>query len=256
MEKKKMTNKKKFWIGMSSLAAIGVITATVAYFWSTHTFDSDTIKSLGYSVYATKVLDTTAAKNMISGQTLDADVKVANKGATPILARITYTWKDGSETYKDGKAIKIDGEDASLKDLGFTFTLDKDSGSEFEYADGVYYYKGKIETSGEGDTHAPNECTHLKSITYNDVVGTEGDDHEGTLTDPAKTPDGESIANSKQITYTVDGASGELTVKVETIQATKSDGTELNGNDLTTAVKVANAWGTLTGKTEPGMANQ
>lgn len=34
--KKHMSNKKKFWVGMSALAAVGAITATVAYFQSIH----------------------------------------------------------------------------------------------------------------------------------------------------------------------------------------------------------------------------
>ena len=71
MEKKKMTNKKKFWIGMSSLAAVGVITATVAYFSSWHVFQPDTLKSLGYSVSATKLLDPTAVNNVLENKDVD-----------------------------------------------------------------------------------------------------------------------------------------------------------------------------------------
>lgn len=246
MEKKKMTNKKKFWIGMSSLAAVGIITATVAYFISQHTFEPDNLKSLGYNVTFTKLLDSYAVQKMVGGQELNADVTVANNGETPILARITYKWTGLYRNDEVGELQQVTEEPVKLEklqDLGFEFGFD--ANNNFEYgSDNKYYYKGIIENG--------NTVKHIDTIKYN-AGSWESVVKYTDQSNPSASDWSDEIASSKkgeQATY-IGSDEGTLTVVVETVQATNGDGVFLtedslkNGSDKITAAGVKNAWSTF-----------
>lgn len=256
MEKKKMTNKKKFWIGMSSLAAVGVITATVAYFSSTHEFLPDTLKTKNYNVTTEKLLDTAEAQKMTPNKALNAEVKVTNNGDIPILARITYYWtgdiamldSDGEIRTGTTENTAINLGSNSLKGLGWNFdvTNNFECGKDSDGND-VYYYKGVI--AGEG------VAQHLKSITYKGQGGVKTDDYSTTTdgTNWSKTiAEGASLKGEKY-EYTLSN-NATLKVKVETIQATDEDGNVLNenslkeeGEDVVTVNAVKRAWDTAMG---------
>lgn len=251
MEKKKMTNKKKFWIGMSSLAAVGVIAATVAYFGSRTGFNPDKLKALGYSVTAQKLLDTESAKNMYNGKQIDADVTVENNGDMPVLTRITYNLED-----KDASTSVYGAEltNTTLKPLVPSF-YESVEGNKFGYLAaregkgevGCYYYKGMLNKDGI--------AKHLKTLAL-----TGYDDTNSNSTFSVQKTDGQwtsenigSITEKKgeKSVYTYSGLNKELQVVVETIQATDKDGALLTEDNLKdngeiTAEKVRDAWDNLT----------
>lgn len=235
MEKKKMTNKKKFWIGMSSLAAVGIITATVAYFSSVHVFQHDTLKSLGYSVSATKLLDPAEVNNVLENKDVDAKVKVKNEGGDPILSRVTYYWKNGTdESAGPSNAFELNNEGTELKAAGWNFSFVNGDKFLCDNGDGgsnSYYYKGTI---GSGI-----EVQHLDKISYSGA-DTNGDITEYTTdsgtnwaSEVVGTADGE-----KQTYYFGNSITGYLTVVVETIQATEANGAALD-SDIVSGADVA-----------------
>lgn len=236
MEKKKMTNKKKFWIGMSSLAAIGAITATVAYFTSSHSFNKDTLKSLGYSVTAQKLLDSEAAKKMYKDQILDAQVSVTNNEDMPVLTRITYNLTDNSgETPTTMSGVELTNE--NLKPLVPEFYSEAE-GNKFGYneSDGYYYYQGILTKSAT--------AKHLKSLSL-----TGWDENNSSQAFKYKNADGEWVDKKpsgnilgEQSTHTYSGLNKELQVIIETTQATDFKGNVLSADRLTSASAVADAW--------------
>lgn len=244
MEKKKMTNKKKFWIGMSSLAAVGVITATVAYFSSWHVFQPDTLKSLGYSVSATKLLDPTAVNNVLENKDVDAKVKVKNEEGDPILARITYYWKkSGDESVGPGTAFELNNAETDLKKAGWNFEF-FDNKFLFNSTDKSYYYQGTI---GSGE-----EVQHLSRISY--TSGEEYGNNKEYTTDSGRTWESEVVGTAngeKQTYYLGKSVDGELTVIVETIQATDKDNAALTVPESATAENLKGYWKEL-GKENPG----
>ncbi|MGN1043875.1 MAG: hypothetical protein ACI4PR_03635 [Acutalibacteraceae bacterium] len=236
MEKKKMTNKKKFWIGMSSLAAIGAITATVAYFSSVHVFNPDTLKSLGYSVSATKLLDSAAIQDMSSDRKVNADVMVKNEGNGPILARITYYWQ--STLTDEAAAIELDNND--LTDKGWTFNANS---SFLKGSDKSYYYKGII---GEG-----LEVQHLDEISYSGSKNYGGDTKYTTNNGSTWVDEVVGTVNGEKKTYYFgESKTGYLTVVVETVQATDASGAALTVPESATAETLRGYWTNL-GKSTP-----
>lgn len=238
MEKKKMTNKKKFWIGMSSLAAIGVITATVAYFYTDHTFKTDTIESPDYRVTATKLLDAEAAKSMYDGKTLDADVTIKNEGSVPVLAKITYYWKDLAGG--NSEAVEL----ADLADMGWNFNLDSTNGEKFLYDSGSYYYAG---TLGKDDN-----VKHLDSIEYKNKVETvkkiyykAGENESGTAFENEIPSEDADKVVKEEYSYIAGSSGGELTVKVETIQATDAKGDLLDVPSNVESATLIGYWNNL-----------
>lgn len=246
MEKKKMTNKKKFWIGMSSLAAVGIITATVAYFSSVHVFENDTLKSLGYGVKVTKLLDSGAIQDMASDRRVNADVTVENTGDGPILTRITYYWQNNLSDMPTA----IDLGSNYLTNNGWTFTV---TGANFVKGnDNSYYYKGIIEKNGT--------VQHLDEISYSGAESYSGSTKYTDKSNPTTEEDWKSVdelvssSKGERQTYSFGSPTeGYLTVVVETIQATKADGAALNSEDInagSSADSVANLWHNL-GKGNP-----
>lgn len=230
---------------MSSLAAIGAITATVAYFSSEHKFNPDALKSLGYSVSATKLLDSEAIQDMSSDRSVNADVKVENTGDGPILTRITYYWqKSLSDT---PTAIELNNENTELKVAGWNFSFV--DGNKFVCDNGVggsnsYYYKGII---GNGST-----VQHLDEISYSgagiyssSTEYTTNDDGSGWASEVAGTLKGE-----RQKYSFGSSTAGYLTVVVETIQATEANGAALTLPESATAETLKGYWNNL-GKGNP-----
>lgn len=252
--KKQMSNKKKFWIGMSSLAAIGIITATIAYFQASHNFENNFVAS-SYNVTIKQILDQNAASKVSPGQEIEATVSVKNEGTGPILARIKYvpgTMKDGTIDWKtDEKSGNEIGLDLSeLKKEGWKADFDENN---FEKGtDGYYYYKGSI---ANGTT-----VTHLNSITLlegeNDYKKSEqylekkGSENWVNKPENEEMPYGSSYGEKATITSS-EKTPIYMKAVVETIQATKKDGTELIMGDTPSATNIQGAWTTLTTPSTP-----
>lgn len=235
--KKQMSNKKKFWVGMSALAAVGIITATVAYFQSIHPYDPNSYQTRDYSVETQNIIDEGTAATLYSGQTVNTDVTVENKGEVPILTRIAYY--DSNKAVSEGNTAK--GENLSTSyptnDVPYKFNLVAGAEDKFLYndTDGCYYYKGILDTaSGEG----VKKVQHLDSVTCNSANADfnysgsheflQGDDTWGA---------GSAGRGSRQVTEFT-GKDFSMKVVIETVQATDADGNPL-GNDVVSGANAA-----------------
>ena len=227
--KKQMSNKKKFWVGMSALAAVGAITATVAWFTASKDFSPE-YTATGYSVSFQDVFDPENKNNLHPGQTIKEEIGATNNKDNPVLIKVTYD--------KVG-AFGIDIE----KDIApLSATIDKEN---FERGtDGSYYYKKPL---AKGQT-----ATHLKAITLASTFGSSGDMVTETTADTingtnwvTKEPGqpGQADAIGNQYTYSTNDTNFQITAKIETIQATKPDGTSLG--ELGSAEAVKTAWDQL-----------
>lgn len=254
--KKQMSNKKKFWVGMSALAAVGAITATVAYFTTIHEFTNNQYNTKNYTVEVRDIIDTEKSKSMMPGETVNTDVIVKNTGDIPVLTRIKYL--KATEFDAQGNPTKWNEDDVGLN-------LSSNSGEEvqdvytvansdkFLYDEGPqgYYYCTSI--LGKND-----EIKHLDAFTYSGTVGNNlGTSTETTqypsVVDENKLPsswasDGEFSKYGTKKTTTYKQFPSGLKAIVETIQATKADGTPLTAADIDTLVEVQAIWKTLTGE--------
>lgn len=199
-----MNHKKFFWPSMVSIAILGFIIATVAYFSSTHTF-TDLFKTIEYKIETYSLVDSDKAANMWPGQELDSDLIVKNTGQCPVLVRIRYLEQlcdyyypdvdkdieilekglDERISSKGGKVENIRGTDvtkgiAAQLDRTTRYTFGVNSNYSFLYNgapsgdtstgtetyDGCYYYQG-ILNPGEEVQHIDTVKNSEKS-TFND----------------------------------------------------------------------------------------
>lgn len=264
--KKHMSNKKKFWVGMSALAAVGAITATVAYFQSSHQFVNE-FHTPRYSIVTQELFDKEAAANVYPGETVEADVSVTNTGDMPVLVRIKYIEKDteayGDKGYPEDVVSLASAKGINLNTLSDGWTVNYDSNNNFEFVelDGCYYYKGILKGSGGGKIGPENIAAHIDSLQIVSTYNSTSDSYDyrdsnnkwstATGTGTRESNTGENITTSQN-----DSALEDVNVKVvvETIQATNKLGNELTGMD--TAGRVQGAWATLESanqEPEPGV---
>lgn len=241
--KKQMSNKKKFWIGMSSLAAIGIITATIAYFQASHEFKNEFVAS-SYNVTIQQIFDKEAASRMFPGQTVEADVSVKNNATSPILARVKYVpgiVEDGNIKWSENETVSLDNlGDAWTASYSETFSRVSENPDTNNKDDGYYYYTGVL---GEGE-----EAHHLKSLTlkstiYNKDGKTEYYNGEDWIQEETKKGERKTVGTGDALVY--------FKAVVETIQATNKDGTELIMGDTPSAKDIQGAWTTLTTPSTP-----
>lgn len=262
MEKKKMTNKKKFWIGMSSLAAVGIITTTVAYFSSHHSYSSQ-FKNKGYSVSTTQIFDRAAAQSMVPGQTENLDISVTNTGDTPVLARIKYvSLTDAEIASLDGNGNKaVEQTELSVNAFdgygginiteqfggtyGDAFKGVVADGSNFDlHTDGYYYYQGILSNENISAKHLDgitllNTDTTSNNSSNTSEYGTDSNEKGTWIED--KGADNSTIKRYK-ITTTYGDTKCNLFAVIETTQATDFEGNVLSADRLTSASAVADAW--------------
>lgn len=234
--KKHMSNKKKFWVGMSALAAVGAITATVAYFSSVHEFNKDTFSTHEYSISTQKVLDEDAISKMVPNKSTAVQVSATNEGSVPALARVTYQTRPLTNKGTPwGNDTTTGFTDVKLEEIeNWKFTLN--AGTKFEQSgdsnDKAYYLTKVLTAKDTPDAMA----IHLTNVTYT------GNGTKGTTTTDTKSSENTPTLKTYINKYTVGQDGIELKVKIETIQATNEHGATLTNDDLGTGAKVRTAW--------------
>ena len=249
--KKQMSNKKKFWVGMAALAAVGIITTTVAWFTSSHQF-TNKFNVAQTSITVTQLLNREKALKMVPGRQENLDIRVKNTSTEePMLARIRYVnvGENDTETSLAGAdlAKKAGIEITAAKDKDYLFT--PVDGNKFTYnsADGWYYYVGVIPK----DT----EVQHLDYVTLStDFVGT-GNNTYSTTTDENLDPNNPDKSTWNQLQGpTPDDATGfratlnsgnlvsNIAAVVETTQATTADGETIDESAIGNLDAAVKAW--------------
>ncbi|MGN1043874.1 MAG: hypothetical protein ACI4PR_03630 [Acutalibacteraceae bacterium] len=270
-----MNHKKFFWPSMMSLAVLGFIIATVAYFSSSHIF-TDLFKTVEYKIETRSMVDSDKATGMWPGQTLDSELFVANTGECPVLVRIRYlaATGDSEEALKENldnqvgeneikdvkgidlsEGVKSEGSYVTAK---YTFECFGDSLEDplYEYnsAEGCYYYKGILQPE--------NEIQHMDTVTLS-YAFKNGNSNEDLYTESS----GEASFDENYELITDGNATGEYTglyastsengaskpimvrAYVETIQATDENGNYLNTTDVQNAeVSTLKGYWTALGK--------
>lgn len=249
-----MNHKKFFWPSMISLAVLGFIIATVAYFSSSHIF-TDLFKTVEYKIETRSLVDSDKAANMWPGQTLDSKLFVKNTGACPVLVRIRYlaATGDSEEALKNNLDAQVNGKE--IKDVKginlsdgvtsegayvtakYTFGLSKNFTLLYNTGDGCYYYKGILQP---GD-----EIQHIDTVTLS-YAFKNGTSNENLYTESS----GEAYfdknytrvtAESENQVYeglyastSANGASNPIMIRayVETIQATDKNGNYLDSTTV------------------------
>lgn len=239
--KKQMSNKKKFWVGMSALAAVGAITATVAWFTANQTFNSPNYASKGYSVSFQHVFDTDTAKlqNAQPGQSFDETVAATNEGENPVLVRITYNKIVDGET-TEGVDVENDLYPwAATVDMA-NFGQKKTDGHVGD--DKAFYYTKPL---NKGET-----ATHLSKVTLQSGYGQEAGDitkREQQTSDGTTWQDGTVTgAKGDKVIFSTPDLSFQLVAKIETIQATDKNGVTVS--DFNSVDAAQTAWKNVTGE--------
>lgn len=249
--KKPMSNKKKFWVGMSALAAVGAITATVAYFSSRDVFQNE-YSNKSYSVQVQDVIDKEKAKAMTPGETVNTDVTVKNLGATPIITRIKYiragynsdtdeiTWPEDNAK---GAELPSEAADGNYE----LYTLLNADKFLYNDTDGYYYCNQILNTNGQ--------IQHLDKFTYDVSLGGENGEPSITSQYPSEVvennipskwaEDGQYKQYGTQKITTYKQFPSGLKAIVETIQATDKDGNDLTIQSGATAANLADYWKAL-----------
>lgn len=164
-----MKRKKFFWPSMISLAVLGFIIGTVAYFSSSHIF-TDLFKNVEYKIETRSMVDSDKAANMWPGQVLDSELFVKNTGERPVLVRIRYLAATGDSEEALKQNLDRQVENKEIKDVvginlsngvksegayvtaKYTFGLigsDENGDMIYNSDDGCYYYKGILNPGGE-----------------------------------------------------------------------------------------------------------
>lgn len=251
--KKPMSNKKKFWVGMSALAAVGAITATVAYFSSSDQFTNE-YSNKSYSVQVQDVIDTEKAKTMTPGETVNTDVTVKNLGKTPIITRIKYI-RAGYNADTDEITWPEGGASATGVELPSTtaggnyelYTLLNTDKFLYNETDGYYYCKQILDENAS--------LQHLDKFTYDNSVGKNGGGSKTTSQYPSEVgennipstwaEDGQYKQYGTQKTTTYKQFPSGVMAVIETIQATDKDGNDLTIQGEVTAANLADYWKAL-----------
>lgn len=234
----KTSPQKRFWIGMGACAVVTFITATIAYFSSSHTFNNKF--SSNYSVETYNLVDKDAAMNVWPGETIDSNLIVKNTGDAPIFVRIKY---QRSNKLND-KGDKVDfseknlvSVDLSAIDGSVSYIVQNSDKFLYNSEDGYYYYKGVLGSA--------QEIQHLDGITFNNKVSSEVEQkaipveelapsylqsEDADINDDKNYSTGEDKGFGTKKLYSgtvVPSVYMGLRACVETVQATNADGTPI-----------------------------
>lgn len=249
-----MKRKKFFWPSMMSLAALGLIIATVAYFSSSHIF-TDLFKTVEYRIETRSMVDADKAANMWPGQTLDSKLFVKNTGECPVLVRIRYLSATGdseealkqnldrqveNKEIKDVKGINLSNgvtSEGSYVTAKYTFGLSDSYVLLYNSGDGCYYYKGILNPGGEIQHMDTVTLSYaFKNSATNENLYTESsgeayfDENYTRVTKESENQVYEGLYASTS----GNGASNPIMVRayVETLQAIDKDGNYLDSKTV------------------------
>ena len=202
-------NNKKNIIALSIIGVIGIIGLTFAYFSSSSNIDNE----FNTGEYGTTITEKfVSPENWIPGATEEKHIYVTNTGKVPVAVRISYT---ESWTSQNGDSLdltfpyKSQNINAAIINFGDSFSENWVKSTE----DGVdYYYYNTILQSERRTTD------FIKSITYNEKVTATTNCTQTNIYDDT-TGDLTGINSSCQSGDGYDGATYNLTLKIETIQS-------------------------------------
>lgn len=215
--------KSKTFLALLGLGVSALIIGTMAYFYSSYSFDSNVFRTAKYSVTTQELLDENAAQNLTIGQEIPAEISVTNNGEVPIMVRMQFL---------------IDDEPADVRDSantpGWKFNM-------ASYTEGNYLayvkelgtlYDIQVIPPKSGET--ATTCKYLKSITYlgngQETSDYTTDNSDWNNTSPSEATWGRAEPTTgktgEKKTY-VSNANMNLKVKIETIQATDKNGEEI-----------------------------
>lgn len=237
--KREISRQKGFWIGIGACALVGLIAATIAYFSSSHMFENNFKSSFNHSIELYDLVDADKAMNMWPGETIDTHVVIKNTG-DPVLARVKYFVSEVDYDYEGSisaptvdEAKKKDGQNLKQDPGGFVNPVFDSDKFLFNDNDGMYYYQGVISNT---------EVKHLKQISFGE---TTVDDYfyylnpSYTGSTPWKDDSNWSYSNTAGYgtmkEFSNHPRRAILGVYIETIQATKPDGSSLDANTVANA---------------------
>ena len=233
---------------MVSLAVLGFIIATVAYFSSTHTF-ADLFKTIEYKIETYSLVDSDKAANMWPGQELDSDLIVKNTGQCPVLVRVKYVYTSHFNKDENLKALELPLEigvspietqtysSGSTVDRDYKFMTTAVNTDKFLYdeTDNCYYYKGILNPTEEVQHLDSVKNTMEKNISNNERWKSELNLDENFN----YTQDKDKIKYYAKYMFSSEeipaGFPVPLKACVETIQATDANGNYLNSETVQNA---------------------
>lgn len=241
MEKKK----SKTFLAWLALGVGALIISTMAYFYSSHSFDPNTFRAAKYSVTTQELLDESAAQNLEIGQEIPAEISVTNNGEVPIMVRMQFLI--------DGTAADV-GKSANTPGWKFNMATSAEGNRLGYIKDEETLYDIQVIPPKSGET--ATTCKYLKSITYlgSDNIKSEetseytSDNSDWNKNDPSTATWSETEPTTgktgKKKTYKASKGMN-LKVKIETIQATTAWGKEITIPDGAGAVYMQKCWNVL-----------
>lgn len=239
MEKKK----SKIFLAWLALGVGALIISTMAYFYSSHSFGPNTFRAAKYSVTTQELLDESAAQNLEIGQEIPAEISVTNNGEVPIMVRMQFLI--------DGTAADVR---KSANTPGWKFNMATGAeGNQLGYIkDEGTLYDIQVIPPKSGET--ATTCKYLKSITYlgdgtsQTTSGYTTDESDWSTTSPSAATWSETEPTTgktgEKKTY-VSNANMNLKVKIETLQATNTQGKEITIPDGASALNMQAYWSRL-----------
>lgn len=239
MEKKK----SKTFLAWLALGVGALIISTMAYFYSSHSFDSNTFRAAKYSVTTQELLDESAAQNLEIGQEIPAEISVTNNGEVPIMVRMQFLIDD---TPVDVRYPK------NTPGWKFNMATGAEGNRLGDIEDEGTLYDIQVIPAKSGET--ATTCKYLKSITYlgdgtsQTTSGYTTDKSDWSTTSPSTATWSETEPTTgktgEKKTY-ASNSNMNLKVKIETIQATDENGKEITIPDGASALNMQAYWSRL-----------
>lgn len=241
MEKKK----SKTFLAWLALGVGALIISTMAYFYSSHSFDPNTFRAAKYSVTTQELLDESAAQNLEIGQEIPAEISVTNNGEVPIMVRMQFLI--------DGTAADV-GKSANTPGWKFNMATSAEGNRLGYIKDEETLYDIQVIPPKSGET--ATTCKYLKSITYLGSDNIKSEETSEYTSDKSVWNNNDPSTATWSETEPTTGKTGKkktykaskgmnLKVKIETIQATTAWGKEITIPDGAGAVYMQKCWNVL-----------
>lgn len=241
MEKKK----SKTFLAWLALGVGALIISTMAYFYSSHSFGPNTFRAAKYSVTTQELLDESAAQNLEIGQEIPAEISVTNNGEVPIMVRMQFLidnkpadvryskntpgWQFNMATVAEGNQLGYIKDEGTLYDIQVIPPKSGETATTFKYLKSITYLGSDNITSEETSEYTTDKSdwstTSPSTATWDKAEPTTG-----------KTGEKKTYKASKGM---------NLKVKIETLQATNTQGKEITIPDGASALNMQAYWSRL-----------